>query len=283
MSDAITFLGTGGDISVIGRGVRSSGGFVIQVEDNQFHVDPGPGAVANAARYGIKLRANTALFVSHNHLNHAGDINAVIAAMTINGFDKKGVLIANKTLLGKDTEDQTLLHSHFRDQLERYIALEAGQRVGINEIEVRAIKTRHMDTHSIGFKFFTPKYTLVYTSDTEYFPELVEECKNANILILNVLSNHKTKGNLSTDDAAKLLLEVRPSLALVQHFGIDMIKADPLFEVRELQKRTGVQIIAAKDGMVLNPISYAVDQGQRTLYSFPAKQKSLEIKEIRGD
>ena len=44
-----------------------------------------------------------------------------------------------------------------------------------------------------------------------------------------------------------------------------MLKADPLYEAREIQKKTGVQIIAAKDGMVVNPISYAAGLRQRTL------------------
>ena len=62
-----------------------------------------------------------------------------------------------------------------------------------------------------------------------------------------------------------------------------MVKSDPLYEAREIQKETKVQTIAAKDGMVLNPVSYSVYQGQRTLHAFPSKEtpspKITEIKE----
>lgn len=283
MVPSITFLGTGGDSFVVGRDIRSSGGFVLRIGDNQFHVDPGPGAVMNAAKYGIRLRENTAVLVSHNHLNHANDINAVISSMTYNGLDKKGVLVANKTVITGNEQYRPYLMSYYRDFLERFIALEAGQRVGINEIEIRALKAKHSDPNTIGFKFFTPQFTLAYSSDTEYFPEMIEEYKNSSVLVLNLVNSKKSKNNLCTDDVIKIISKVNPKLAILQHFGIELIKADPLSVTREIQKQTGIQVLAAKDGMVLNPISYAVQQGQRTLYAYPSKEeKKVEVREIRG-
>ena len=44
-----------------------------------------------------------------------------------------------------------------------------------------------------------------------------------------------------------------------------MIKADILNEARHIQKETGVQVIAAKEGMVINPISYSANLKQKTL------------------
>jgi len=276
---AITFLGTGQGSFVVGRNILSSGGIIIQVDENQFHIDPGPNALKNTAQYGINTRANTALLVSHAHLNHFNDINAVIDAMTYSGFDKKGVLIANKTVVNGNENYKAPLMPYYRDFLERFIVLEAGQRVGINEIEILALKTKHSE-QAIGFKFFTPYFTLSYSSDTKYFPELIEEYKNSNILILNVphLKKEEAKDNLCIEDAIKIIKEVNPRLAIIQHFGIEMVKADPLYQIREIQKSTGIQTIAAKDGMVINPLSYSVDQGQRTL-QFPVKEKKIEITE----
>lgn len=291
---SIIFLGTGQGSFVIGRNALSSGGFIIQVDDNQFHVDPGPNALKNAAQSDVNIRSNTALLVSHAHLNHANDVNAVIDAMTYSGFDKKGVLVANKTTLHSNENHQAPLMPYYRDFLERFIVLEAGQRVGINEIEILALKTKHSDAAAVGFKFFTPYFTLSYSSDTKYFPELIEEYKNSNILVLNVpyLKKEEAKDNLCVEDAIKIIKGVNPRLAIIQHFGTSMVKGDPLYLVREIQKETGVQIIAAKDGMVINPLSYSVDRGQRTLLrpkELPVevreeeKEEVTEIKEIIGE
>ena len=276
---SITFLGTGQGSFVVGRNLLSSGGIILQVDENQFHIDPGPNSLKNAAHNQISLRATTALLVSHSHLNHSNDINAVIDAMTYSGFDKKGVLVANKITINGSEEQKTPLTSYYRNFLERFIVLEAGQRVGINEIEVLALKTKHSE-QAIGFKFFTPYFTLAYSSDTKYFPELIEEYKNSNILILNVpyIKKEDAKNNLCIEDAIKIIKGVSPRLAIIQHFGIDIVKSDPMYQIREIQKATGVQTIAAKDGMVINPLSYSVDQGQRILH-FSKDTTKLEIRE----
>ncbi|MFH1324867.1 MAG: MBL fold metallo-hydrolase [Nanoarchaeota archaeon] len=279
MQASIVFLGTGQGSFVIGRDILSSGGFVIQVDENQFHIDPGPNSLRNAAHSGINLRSNTALLVSHAHLNHSNDVNAVIDSMTYSGFDKKGVLVSNKTVVsGQDQYKPTLL-PHYRDFLERFIVLEAGQRVGINEVEIQALKTKHSEPNAIGFKFFTPYFTLSYSADTKYFPELIEEYKNSNILILNVphILKDDAKDNLCIEDAIKIVKEVRPKLVIIQHFGVEMVKGDPLFQIREIQKSTGIQTISAKDGMIIDLISYSVDRGQRTLQAYPKEQK-IEIR-----
>jgi len=199
--------------------------------------------------------------------------------MTYSGFDKKGVLVANKTTINSNEEQQAQLLPYYRNFLERVIVLEAGQRVGINEVEILALKTKHSE-QAVGFKFFTPHFTLSYSSDTKYFPELIEEYKNSNILILNVpyLKKEDAKDNLCIDDAIKIIKEVSPRLAIIQHFGIEIVKSDPMYQIREIQKATGIQTIAAKDGMIINPLSYSVDQGQRTLHFSPDTKKP-EIRE----
>lgn len=252
---------------MVGKQLRASGGIILQFEDNQFHIDPGPGSLVMAKNCNVNLRANTALLVSHNHLNHANDINAVISAMTYEGFDKKGVLVANNAVVNGNEKSKPYLMEFYKNCLEKFIVLEEGQRVGINEIEIKALKAMHSD-ETIGFKFFTPLYTLSYSSDTRYSVEILEEYKNSNILILNVpyLKKEKEQQNLSKEDAINIIEEVKPKLAIITHFGIDFLKADPIYEVRDIKKGK-TQVIAATDGMTIDPLSYAADKGQKTLLS----------------
>ncbi len=270
MQPKLVFLGTGGDAIVVGGQIRSSGGIILQVEDNQFHIDPGPGALARARDYGVNLRNNVAVLVSHNHLNHCNDINAVISAMTLNGLDKKGVLITNKSAFNGTPEMEPILTKYHRGLIERNIILEPGQRVGINEIEIRATHAQHTDPSTIGFKFMTPQFALGYSSDTGYISELVEDYKEVDIMVLNVVypREMKDKYMLSIDDAIRLLPEIRPKLAILTHFGIKLQEMDFLNEVRKVQKETKIQTIAAKDGMSINPVSYSVSLRQKTLNLF---------------
>ena len=121
---------------------------------------------------------------------------------------------------------------------------------------------------SVGFKFFTPDFTLTYSSDTVYSADIVEQYMNSHILILNVPLVKKSDSNLCVGDAIKIIQKVNPRLAILTHFGSEMIKADPMYEAREVQKETKVQTTAAKDGMVINPVSYSAGAGQKTLQGF---------------
>ena len=206
----IIFLGTGGDSYVVGKQLRASGGIVLQVDDNQFHIDPGPGALNMAKETGINLRANTALFVTHNHLRHANDINVVIDAMTYGGFDKKGVLVANNTVINGSMHYEPFLHKYYRNFLERFIVLEPGRKVGINDVEIKAIKAKHSDPNAIGFKFITLDFTLTYTGDTVYSVETLADYENSNVMILNVpyLKKDEGRNNLCKEDAIKIINKI---------------------------------------------------------------------------
>lgn len=267
MEPRLIFLGTGGDSIVVGKGLRSAGGIILQVEDNQLHIDPGPGALARARDFGVNVRNNVAVLVSHSHMNHVNDVNAVINAMTLGGLDKKGVLVSNRTAVEGALDMDAYVTKHHLALVERSIVLEPGQRVGINEVEIRATRAQHTEPNTVGFKFMTPKFSMGYTSDTGYMPELVTDFKGVDLLVLNVVypADKKDRHQLNTEDAIRLLNEIKPKLAIVTHFGIKMEEADVLNEVRKIQKETKVQAIAAKDGLAINPISYAVSLRQKTL------------------
>jgi len=266
----IIFLGTGAGRFVRGKQERATGGIIIQVADNQFHLDPGPGSLVAASHYGINLRGNTAVIISHAHIGHCNDVNAVIDAMTYSGFDKQGVLVSNQTLInGTDTIKPYLTEYH-RNCMEKIMVIKEGQKVGINDVEIQALKADHDDANSLGFKFLTPNFTLTYSGDTGYSNEIVEQYQKSDILILNIKNpgNKKEANNLCSEDAVKIIKKVNPKLTIITHFGKEMIEADPIYEAREMQKQTGCQVIAAKDGMIINPGFYSAFAKQKTLKSF---------------
>ena len=268
----IIFLGTAGDSFTYGKQQRASGGIIIQAEDCQFHIDPGPGALVRAMEADISIRNNTAILASHNHVNHCNDINAVIAAMTHNGLDRQGVLIAAKSVFEATETTQPTLSSFHKHCLERFIMVDPGKRVGIEEIEIRAITAFHNDPHTVGFKFFTPKFTLTYSSDTRFQKELIDEYDKSDILILNTVYPRGAKEDmLSSDDVVNILEKTEPELTILTHFGIKMLNADPLSEARDIQKKTKSQVIAAKEGMVVNPLSYSATLKQKTLNLYQEK------------
>jgi ribonuclease BN (tRNA processing enzyme) len=208
------------------------------------------------------LRENTAILLSHAHINHSNDVNAVIDAMTYSGLDKQGVLIANKTSLTGADDYHPVVSNYHRNLLERFISVDRQQRIGINEVEINTLTARHNEPNSIGFKFIVSGLVLTYTGDTIAAPDIVEQYKGSDIIIFNVPAQKKSEHNLCVQDVIDILNQIKPRLAIITHFSHDMIKADPLYEAREIQKQTKIQTIAANDGMSINP--RAVNSGSIT-------------------
>jgi len=278
MQNRILFLGTGGDEIVVSKQVRASGGIIINTLGYQFMIDPGPGALAQAKRHNINLRENTAVFISHAHLNHCNDVNAVLAAMSHNKLDVKGVLIANDTLVNGDEKTKPYITDFHKKCVERIIVANSGQRIGIQDIEIRLLKTKHTDPKTIGFKIITPQFSLVYSSDTGYNTELIKEYADTDILILNAVNpfDKKDEFNLNSDDVVNIIKRVNPKAAIITHFGKDMIEANPVYQARDISRITGIDVIAAEDGTSIDPLSYATKTRQKKLEGFEGPEVTTE-------
>ncbi|NIA03827.1 MAG: hypothetical protein GWP09_00570 [Nitrospiraceae bacterium] len=260
MADKIIFLGTGGDSYVVSKGIRASGGIILKLEGMQFHIDPGPSSILLSNMSGINVRETTAVFVSHNHTNHANDLNAMIEAITLSGLDKKSVLITNNEVF-YGSEEKGILPSikpYNRDAIEKYIVVHEGQKIGIGNVDVVVTSARHT-AETVGFKFITSNYCIGYLSDTEFFSDLLKEFEKTNVLILNVLNPEGivTKGQLNVDDAVKIISAIKPELSIITHFGTKLVDKDVLQVARDIQMKTGCQVIAAEDGLSIVPSNYA--------------------------
>lgn len=263
----IIFLGTGGDIVVNGKQTRASGGIIVIAGDTQLHIDPGPGALPTAAMANINLRATTSVLVSHNHIGHCNDVNAVLDAMTYRGLDRKGILVSNQTFINGSETSQSFLNKFAKDFIERIVVLEPEQKVGLENIEIKAIPAFHSDPKTIGFRIQAPEFTLCYSSDTGYSKELAKAYNSADVLILNTVlpSGETSENHLSADDAVKIIQEINPKLTIITHFGAKMLKADPLNEARRIQMLTNSQVIAAKDGSLIDLAYYSAKSKQKRL------------------
>ena len=253
MATRITFLGTAGENAVASRYDRNSGGIIIEVDDRFFFLDPGPGALVQAGKLKFNLREFMAIVLSSPRLEQSNDINAIIDAMTAKGLDKHGVLLCNTG------EKEMPLLEKYKQWVERIIHLEPGKKIAIEDIDMVALPAK--ESNAQGISFFTKDGVITYTSNTSYDEAIVEHYKGSHVLILNVFHPRgiTESGFLNTDNAIAIVKVVKPKVALITHFGIKMIKAEPLYEAREIQRQTGVQVIAAKECLTLSLTPFASD------------------------
>jgi phosphoribosyl 1,2-cyclic phosphodiesterase len=251
----LVFLGTGGGrFAMITQKIRT-GGLRILSDELNIHVDPGPGALVYSLEMGLNPQKINAILVSHSHLDHTNDAGVLIEAMTDGGTKSKGLLAAAHSVLhGNEICDGAVSNYHKRLP-EEVVDARVGTTFKVGDIEVKACNAVHTDPDAVGFRFETKGFgSFAYMPDSEHFEGISDFYGGVRLLILSVLrpSDRPWKGHMTTDDAAKIISEVRPEMAVITHFGMLMIFKGPDREAGLIEKRTGVTTIAAKDGMRLN-------------------------------
>ena len=244
MMSSITFLGTGGGRYVILSQRRYSGGIWFDLESTLL-LDPGPGSLIRALQYKKDPGKLDAILVSHNHLDHYNDAELMIESMTCGLKKKRGILVTSK-----ETLDYI---SDYHQSAIEVIIPEPYEEFEINNLKIQALPT-HNHANGLGFKFFTKKGTIVYASDTGYSEKIIKDYA-AEMLILNVIlpGNRKIGSHLCTDDALNVVRKVKPKLAVIQHFGMQMLNANPEIEAKRIENESGIRTIVARDGMTLDP------------------------------
>ena len=249
--DFIKFLGTAGARFAVIRQVRKSGGIWICIDETNLLIDPGPGSLVRCLSSKPALHPTDldGIFLSHRHIDHSNDINIMIEAMTDGGRKKQGTVFAPSDAL--DT-DPVILH-HFRSHVKDIIMLKEGKEYQLQSIRL-STPIRHIHTvETYGVNIIGSEKTISYISDTKYFEDL-PNFYHGDILILNVVlqTSHSYIDHLSLEDIETMIKRCRPTLCLLTHFGMTMIKAKPWEIAARITKETGIQTIAASDGMTVD-------------------------------
>jgi len=251
MADFIKFLGTAGARFVMIRQLRSSAGVWISVKEKNVIVDPGPGSIVRCAMSRPKLDPTKidAIILTHRHLDHAADINVMVEAMTEGGFKKRGIVFTPADALEKDR----IILDYLRDFPSSIEIMQPLTKYKIEDFEFQTSMRHLHPVETYGIKFTINNQKIAFLADTKYFDTLQDFYKNLDILVINVVfyQPHPEVEHLCLDDVEKILNETKPKKAILTHFGMSMLKAKPHLLVEELSQRTGREVIAAYDGMLV--------------------------------
>lgn len=277
MIPKITILGTAGDSYLMSKQVRASCGIVLHVDNMQFVLDPGPGSVVNMNKNEINVRETTGVILSNNEIVFSGDANSVVDAMTFGGIDVHGVLIANKASMFGNDEEQPVVLSCTKKRVEKYIVLNPDQRVGINNIEIKAFNSYKRENNDVVensnstlYKIITQDFTISYIGLSAYHESIGENLKDTSILILSLtdLEEYSRNDSMNISDIEKIICDVQPNIVILTNFGIKPHKNDVIDIARRIHRNTQIQVISAKDGLNITPTTYVKKSKQTSLSNF---------------
>jgi phosphoribosyl 1,2-cyclic phosphodiesterase len=260
---SVRFLGTGGARFVVAKQIRASGGIWLRFEPDvtgdgpttQIHVDPGPGALvrATSAVPPCDPAELDALVLSHKHLDHAGDVNVMIEAMTQGGWRKRGQVLAPQDAF----EGEAVIFPY----AAKFVASTAFTQASagpyaINDVELRTSLRHHHGVETYGMHFAYRGTTISYLPCTRFFEGLAEDyaAHRPDVLIVNVLRFRDTSNadHLNFDEAKHIFSVVRPRVGVMTHFSTKMLEQRPENLAQEIEDELGIRMYAAYDGWTLD-------------------------------
>ena len=249
----IKFLGTAGARFVVMKQLRASGGAWLSVGKTNLYIDPGPGALVRCLHSKPRLEPSflDGILLTHKHLDHSGDINVMVEAMTEGGFKKRGILFAPADAL----EEDPVILKYVMGYVEKVEVLRENSEYRIGDIRFSTARKHQHRVETYGINFRISPHTISWVTDTRFFPEL-PHLYSGEILVIHVVRlkpiGDEPIDHLSIEDVKTILKKARPKLAVLTHFGMTMIQAKPWVIAGELEKELGLKVIAASDGMKLD-------------------------------
>lgn len=245
--NSITFLGTAGARFMVSKQLTASGGMWLNLEDTQILVDPGPGSIVQSTKRKLRAEKLSAIILSHRHLDHSADVNIMVEAMTQGGFRPHGKLFAPSDAM----ETEPVIYSYLRKFLEGVEVLAEGKSYSVGNVSF-ATPIRHIhQVETYGLLFNAAGRKIAYIADTRHFDGLRDAYAGSDVVIINVVLLEPKAGldHLSVVDAARLITELKPKVAILTHYGMHVWQAKPWEIAEKLTQETGITVRAAYDGM----------------------------------
>lgn len=174
----VTVLGTGASFP---RPGGACSGYLVSEGDAHVWVDAGNGTFSRLTEV-LDLRDLDALILTHVHADHIADVLPLMYALALDGNARAAPL----PLYAPGPVDKGValfLGGASREMFARVF----DQRlidgaITIGDLRIEPFRTNH-PIETYGLRFTSDGRRVVYTSDTAIFPELADECRDADLLI----------------------------------------------------------------------------------------------------
>jgi phosphoribosyl 1,2-cyclic phosphodiesterase len=228
---------------MVAKQLAASGGIYVDDGKARIALDPGPGAIVQYAKRKVDLTKLDAIVVSHRHLDHSGDVNVMVEAMTEGGFAHRGKLFCPSDAL----DDDPVVLQYLRRFPQEVVRLQPETTYNVNGLEFSTSPRHKHQVETYGFRFGD---RLGWITDSAYYDGIAAQHR-ADVMIIHVvlMQCRAELPHLCLDDAERIIRDAKPKLAIITHFGMTVWRAHPWELAADLTQRTGIEVKAARDGM----------------------------------
>jgi len=246
----LTILGSG---TLVPNASRNSAGYFVELADANIMLDCGAGTLHALVRYCLPWERITHLFLSHFHVDHAGELASLMFAF------RKGLKAKRDdpfTILGPDGVDRlieglklaygaSLFATKFPTGFQ---VIAPGEKLELAPgSTLAAVKTPHT-RESLAVRIESGGRSLCYTGDTAYDDRLASFFRGADILIseCSFREPRETVAHLSVGEVSRLASRANVARLIVTHFYFEV---DERELKDELQRGYDGEVIIGRDGL----------------------------------
>jgi phosphoribosyl 1,2-cyclic phosphodiesterase len=239
-------MGTAGARFMVAKQLAASGGLYVEDGNTTMSLDPGPGAIVQYARREVDLTKLDAIVISHRHLDHVGDVNVMVEAMTDGGFQHRGRLFCPSDAL----DDDPVVLKYLRRFPQEIIRLEPETSYSVNGLSFTTSSRHVHQSETYGFRFGD---RLGWVTDSGYYDAIAEQHR-ANVMVIHTVLLHcrPELPHLCVDDAERIIRDAKPKVAFLTHYGTTVWRANPQELAAGMAQRLGIDVRAASDGMSID-------------------------------
>ena len=239
-------MGTAGARFMVAKQVAASGGLFLEDNGARLALDPGPGAIVQYAQRGVDLTTLDAIVLSHRHLDHCGDVNVMLEGMTDGGFQHRGQLFCPSDALDEDP----VVLKYVRRFPREIVRLAPDTAYAVNGTGFKTSGRHVHQSETFGFRFGDK---LGWVTDSGYYDGIAEQ-HAADVMVIHTVLRDciPTLPHLCIADAERIVREAKPRTAFLTHFGMTVWRADPARVAADMTQRTGIDVRAATDGLMVD-------------------------------
>ncbi|MCP4600578.1 MAG: MBL fold metallo-hydrolase [Proteobacteria bacterium] len=200
---------------------RSAPGYYLETPTQKFLVDCGSGTLVQLERSGNSYKDIDAVFVTHTHPDHIGDLTRLVQALkatpqfrrdkTLRLYGPSGFIDFYNACIGS-------LVSRPEDfSIELH---EVKEVFNLNEVRVTAVATSHSSTRkSVAYRFEVKNKSIVFSGDCDYDSQIIAISNEADLLVLDCSFPDalKTGGHLSASECGMVAKQAKVKSLVLSH------------------------------------------------------------------
>ncbi|MCB9791830.1 MAG: MBL fold metallo-hydrolase [Alphaproteobacteria bacterium] len=245
------FIGTGTALPDAERGATA---FLAQREGRSVLIDGGAGTLRGLGALGLRASELDGGVYSHRHIDHCGELPALLFAMRIERRERDYPIWAGQGFaehlagLGRAYPERWLRGSAWAPQVHELPLEGPGEALLPGGLRLRTLPANH-GAGALHVRLEAPEGAVVFSGDTGPSPALVELSRGAEVLVCECAFDApgETPQHLWPEAVRELVAEARPKRVLLTHFYPELDPERALAVVTE----AGVPVERARDGQVL--------------------------------